>query len=171
MAVASLGGRVASLPWPRAGGLGCPPSVSQGQRGWVSIVGRLPPARSAFLSVSHEAALTVTTQGAPRQEAGLPDFRTATQQGPAPPEPAGRLLAPSGAADSLPGPWPNPCLCLHMVPLCASPPSHQGTRPWVRSPACSRVTPSNLVTIRSGSQVLGARLAKPRPRSSARHRR
>ena len=46
---------------------------------------------------------------------------------PAPPEPAGRLLAASSAADSLQGPRPNPHLCLHMVCLCASPPSHQGT--------------------------------------------
>ncbi|CAI9178997.1 unnamed protein product [Rangifer tarandus platyrhynchus] len=72
---------------------------------------------------------------------------------------------PSGSsAQSLPLPAHGPSL--RLAPFSSG---HQS--PWVRSPACSGVTPSNLVTTRSGSPVLGGRLAKPRPRSSALHRR
>lgn len=91
------------LPWPRAAGPGCPLSASQGQRGWASVVGWFPPACSSFLTVS-------TSRGcSDNDHSGVPGWKLLSrtlepgvqnpaQQGPAPPEPAGRLLAASGAA-------------------------------------------------------------------------
>ena len=99
--------------------------------GPLLLAGSRQPVPHSSLSPPPGAAVITTTQGDPGLEAALPHPRARSSEarsaGPCSPRACREAPCSFWCCDSLQGPRPDPSLCLHVVHLCASPPSHQGT--------------------------------------------
>lgn len=150
MAVALLGGRVAS-PLATSSWAWLPALCASGAVGLGLCCWLIPASLFLILTVSISRGCSDSDRsGVPGgrllSRTLEPGVENRAQQGPAPPSPQGGSLqllvlrqSSGPLARPLPLPARGPCLCLAAF-------SSGCQAPWVRSPARSRVTSSNLVT-------------------------